>query len=654
LLAGVAQATVGDAMADSDGLRESRSGGVFLSGAAELIGSEDLLLSIVAAAPVTILCTTPDGRLLYINRLLIRVPEGLEGRTVYDFTDPRHHETMRACLEQVARTGEPGGYESLGQAATGVAWYETRVAPITRDGQVVALTLVATDVTARKRVEEALRESEEMLRMAVAATDMGLWSWDGERDEHTWDARMTEILGLTEPPASVAAAKALVYPDDRSVVFERIALAQQGKPWGVAEFRIVRPNGELRWVQVRGGVVRDEIGGALKVTGGALDVTERRAVEERLRQSQKLEAVGQLTAGIAHNFNNLLMAILPNLELAPLLAPAEATPLLDDARHAAERAAQLVRQLLVFAGKQRSAQHTVQFVGPIVDRVLSICRGTFDRQLAIESSAAEGLPPVAMDAGQVEQALLNVCLNARDAMADRAVRRLQVSVDPVPADSPELAQRAPGPHVAYVRIRIEDTGHGMDETTRRRVFEPFFTTKPVGKGTGLGLATAYAILKAHEGWIAVESTPGTGSVFSLYLPSAEGRPTSPEVDEDALPVGGTGRILVIDDEAMVRQVVARILGDGGYDVETAGGAREGLERFEREPEGFDLILLDLSMPDGSGRDVCIAIKERRPEQRVLYFSGYAVEDAPEADGVVPKPIGAASLLAEVGRAIERR
>ncbi|MBI4956584.1 MAG: response regulator, partial [Myxococcales bacterium] len=357
--------------------------------------------------------------------------------------------------------------------------------------------------------------------------------------------------------------------------------------------------------------------------------------------------VGQLTAGNAHNFNNLHMVILPNLELTPLVPPEERLSLVEDARQAAERAAELVRQLVVFAGKDAPAAYAVKDVAPLVERTVAICRGTFDRQTSVEARVASALPLVSMDAGQIEQALLNVCLNARDAMSDRAVRRLLVEVAALAARAPELGRRGVDADRAWVCIRVTDTGHGMDEATRRRLFEPFFTTKPPGKGTGLGLASVYAVMKAHGGWIDVDSTPNVGTTLSLFLPAAEqGSPAVGAPPEPRERAAGQ-HVLVVDDEPLVREVVARVLEDGGYRVSLAAGAGEALEVFERTPEGFALVLLDLSMPDGSGRDVCRAMKARRPRQPVVYFSGYPLDEASEADGVVEKPVGAEALLAAV-------
>ncbi|MBI4954312.1 MAG: PAS domain S-box protein, partial [Myxococcales bacterium] len=249
---------------------------VFLRGAEEVFGGEELLRSLLEAAPATILATTPAGRLLFINRLITHSSEALEGRTIYDFTAPRHHADIRACLEHVAATGEPGSYETEGASATGEpAWYESRVAPLFKDGRIAALTIVATDVTARRAAEERLRESEEKLRVAVAATDMGLWSWDAERDAYSWDARMLDIFGLERAPGSVAEYAALVHPDDRDRLNERIAATRQGRSFEPTEYRIRRGDGTLRWVQVRGRVMGDGSVVGTKVMGGTLDVTER-------------------------------------------------------------------------------------------------------------------------------------------------------------------------------------------------------------------------------------------------------------------------------------------------------------------------------------------------------------------------------------------
>jgi len=618
--------------------------------------AEELLRSILEAAPAFIASTTPDGKLLFINRLAEGFsPADVQESTVFEFTDPASHEAIRSCFTRVLRTRQNDEFEAVGQGPNRtIRRYHTQVAPIVRNGEVVALTLFATDITERKVVEAALRESEERLRLTVAGTGMGLWSWEPEPDVITWDDRLCSIAGLSadQAPRTIGDYTALVHPEDRPLLAGRVARARRDGETTVSEYRILRPDGEVRWVQVLGHSVRDASGRVLKVVGGTLDVTERRAVEERLRQSQKLEAIGQLTAGIAHNFNNLLMAILPNLELLSRQPQGELGPLLDDAQRATERAAELVRQLLLFAGRRGPRPSTAEDVGSIVERTLAICRGTFDRRIVIEVRELGERPLVAVDAGQIEQALLNVCLNARDALADVPEPRLRVTIEALAPEAPAIAAYPGAASRPHVCILVEDNGQGMDETTRRRVFEPFFTTKPVGRGTGLGLATAYGIVRAHRGWMAVASTPGQGTAVSIYLPAADEAAVSTPARVPEEVRGGTERVLLVDDEALVRQVVARLLADAGYEVVVASGAREAMERYAGDPKGFALVLLDVTMPDGSGREVCRRIQELRPAQRVVYFSGNVLEDAPEAAAVVLKPIGADDLLRQVRRVLD--
>ena len=272
----------------------------------------------------------------------------------------------------------------------------------------------------------------------------------------------------------------------------------------------------------QGSVVRAPDGSSERLVGGCLDVTEQREIEERARQTQKLEAIGQLSAGVAHNFNNMLMVILPNLELALAEVSAEQVPILQSAHDAALRAAELVRQLMTFAGRARSREKRVDDVRSLVDRTVVMCRRAFDPRIELTSHLSEHAEPVLADNMQLEQALLNLLINARDAVMDAKTDTMQVRVKVERIHGPVL--RTLKPHVepgrAYVCIRVVDNGIGMDGATQSRIYEPFFTTKDVGGGTGLGLSTARAILQEHGGVLECASVPGRGSTFSAYLPLA--------------------------------------------------------------------------------------------------------------------------------------
>jgi signal transduction histidine kinase len=386
------------------------------------------------------------------------------------------------------------------------------------------------------------------------------------------------------------------------------------------------------------------------------DLEARRRLEEQLLHAQKLEAVGQLTAGIAHNFNNMLQAIMGNLSLALNEVPQAQRPFLQEALTSSERAAAMIRQLVLFARKGGAAVRRPVDLLSAVEQVASICRRTFDHRIYLWLQLPPGPLTVQGDAGQLEQALLNLCLNARDAMEgmDRPAR-LELLVDELAA-----ASASPPPHLyslpqSYARIRVMDNGSGMDEAVRERIFEPFFTTKSVDKGTGLGLSTAYAILRDHQGWIECESRPGAGTTFALYLPALHGKLALPRAaPATAAQEHGTETLLLIDDEELVRVTVARLLRRLGYQVLEAASGREGLEIFSRSRGRIALVLLDLSMPEMPGEEVYARLRVLEPALKALVLTGYESAAVAASAGVpvLKKPISSADLARKVRQTLD--
>jgi PAS domain S-box-containing protein len=398
------------------------------------------------------------------------------------------------------------------------------------DGQVAGVIALVRDSTARYATRDALLHTQVNLRMASEAAGVGLWSWDPTRDLITWDETMRRLFGLTpeETPPTREQYLALIHAEDRAPSQERIVRGLREGQWE-GDFRIVRREGTVRWLHSKARVVRGE--GHDLVLGASFDVTERRERDERARATQRLEAIGQLTAGLAHNFNNLLMGLLPNLEMAVARAPEAVAAPLREAQHAAERAANVVRQLMTYAGRSRKSDRSAHALAPIAERTVAFCRTTFDRRIVLEV-ACDGPGVAWVDASQIEQALLNLLINARDALETARAPRIVVSVGPVPAGAPELEGR-PG---EWTRVRVSDNGVGIDAATAARIYEPFFTTKDVGKGTGLGLSTTLGIVREHGGFITCRSAPGEGAAFSVYLPAPAGEP-SRTADGRALDVG---------------------------------------------------------------------------------------------------------------------
>ncbi len=355
---------------------------------------------------------------------------------------------------------------------------------------------------------------------------------------------------------------------------------------------------------------------------------ERVQLQRDLAQAQKLEAIGRLAGGVAHDFNNVLTAILGSAELLLLDTPPGASQReeVEIIRDAAVRAQELIRQLLAFSARQ-VLQPAVIDLNDLIKNVGRMLRRLIGEDLVLVTELAKDLGAVRVDPGQVEQVLVNLAVNARDAMPDGG--RLIVRTDNVTAtDSAEL------PNGRYVVIEVADTGTGMDDATLGRVFEPFFTTKERGKGTGLGLATVYGIVRQSGGQISVTSAPGAGTTFRIHLPRVDApveaaRTTAPL----AAPVAGTETILVAEDEQIVRALIRKVLEQAGYTVLLGDGGTEALQLAERHSGPIHLLVTDVVMPGMSGRELARRLLARRPDTKVLFLSGYA-DDAVERHGVL--------------------
>ncbi len=497
------------------------------------------------------------------------------------------------------------------------------------------------DLEARaRRTEAELEQSRALLEAAIESLPFDFWARDRDgycflqnaTTERNWgDLRHKRPEDMDLPPDVV----------ETWLANNRRALAGEIVR-GDVDYEL---DGETRHVQ--NVLAPIQMGDAIVGTLGVnIDVTDLKRAAQALREAQKLEAVGQLTAGVAHNFNNMLMGILPNLDMAARDAPPRLAGLLHGARDSAMRAAELVRQLMTYAGRNRPAEHTVQPIATIVGHALDVCRTTFDRGISIEQSL-DRRAQARVDAVQIEQAVLNLLINARDALSGSDAPRLEVAVDVVPAGATELAGR-PGD---WVRIRVADDGAGITPETMARIFDPFFTTKEVGKGTGLGLATTQAIAREHGGFVSCESVAGRGATFCIYVPLDRSEPApSPESPPGrATATGGHETILLVDDEPAVRRVVAQILTDAGYVVGQASSGQVALDHLADPAYAsrVRLLILDVSMPGLPSHVLRQRLRELVPHARVLYFTGYALEAGDVEDPVMEKPVTRERLLATV-------
>jgi PAS domain S-box-containing protein len=383
---------------------------------------------------------------------------------------------------------------------------------------------------------------------------------------------------------------------------------------------------ERRSVEVVLTPLFSDSGQAVGVLGIGRDVTERQRREEKIRETAKMEAIGRLAGGVAHDFNNLLTVLIGNIGLAiasPDL-PAEQRALLMECDEAGKRASELTRQLLGFA-RRSPVRFVTQSLAPCVAATAALLRRSLDPRIALHALVPDEVWPAAIDATQLEQVLINLALNARDAMPDGG--SLSISAANLRLERPAILVDDPST-CDWVRLRVADSGYGIPEEIRSRIFEPFFTTKEFGKGTGLGLAMVQGIVRQHRGWVECRSEPGRGTTFDLFLPRAADAPIAVETPPPAESPVGRGTVLVVDDEKMIRDLCRAILERGGYNVLLASDGQEGLDLFDAREAEIDLILLDMSMPRLSGVDCLRRILAARPSQRVLLATGFSKDIVP--------------------------
>ena len=448
-----------------------------------------------------------------------------------------------------------------------------------------------------------------------------------------------------------------VHADDLARVTESTMPEGRIIPFDV-EFRLVRPDGEERTVRARGFSIFDTTGEIYRFAGVAEDVTERRTLEAQIRQANKMDAIGQLASGVAHDFNNLLTVILGFGEL--LTSDAELATRhgkdLGEIVRAAERAAGLTRQLLAFS-RQQTLHAAPLDVNALIEDMTGMLGRLIGEHIEVALRLAPDLPMALADPGQIEQVVMNLVVNARDAMAGGGTVTIETTA--IDLDNSWFHEEAIMDG-RYVMLSVTDTGSGMSKETQRRLFEPFFTTKPPGKGTGLGLSTAYGIVKQSKGYIWVYSELGSGTTFKVYLPRAvDVAAVAAPRPAAVVPARASETVLLVEDEAGVRRLSKRILDQAGYRVLEAGNGDDAEKLFGLHNGTIDLVLTDVIMPGCGGPELLARLRQRAPALRVLYMSGYTEQTAAHTAGIasglpfVQKPFTAAELVRHVRDALDR-
>ncbi len=523
------------------------------------------------------------------------------------------------------------------------------------EGEVVARTAEIVERT--KSLEQhatALQKSEERTSYALNAARMGVWEVDCVTQRVTWSDSMSPLFGLPvgQRPETADEFYALIHPDDRHLVSSFDAETSVDGACFDIEFRALWPDGSEHWNAARARVIHGPAEGAITLLGVHMDISERKSLEAQFRQAQKMEAVGQLAGGIAHDFNNILTTILgySNLVMDTLGIEDPRRPDMREVVRAGQRAAELTTQLLAFSRKQ-VLQPTSLDLNSLVTDMHHMLGRLIGEHVELVPLLTSGLGAVRADRGQLEQVLLNMVVNARDAMPNGG--RLSIETANVDLDGSffEDVEIVPGP---YVMLSVSDDGIGMSEATRQHIFEPFFTTKQQGKGTGLGLAMVYGIIKQSGGYIWVYSEVGKGATFKLYLPRvaeqavARVTPIRPQAA-----VAGTETVLLVEDDAAVRVLTRTILERLGYRVFDAPDPRGAEALFEEHMGLIDLLVTDVSMPGMSGPRLFENLVTKAPGLKVVFVSGYS-DDAIVRKGelgshldFLQKPFTAAALSRRV-------
>jgi PAS domain S-box-containing protein len=631
-------------------------------GAARPIENESRLEALIGSIDEIVFELARDGTFLNIwttnEKLLYRPRHELKGKRVSEVIGEDFFRPFAMIFDRVLVTGRGEELEYSLDVPAGRRWFLARMnrVPSAANDQ-YTLCLAVRDITGRKHAEEKLLVSEEKFSKAfhlgpdavtITSTEDGRYIEVNDSFLRLTGYARNELIGRTAVELGVWAN-----PKDRQQV---VALLNRSSEFRDLEIRIAIKSGEVRTVQMSAHTI--ELGGQTCILAIIRDVTERRALELQLRQSQKMEAVGRLAGGVAHDFNNLLVGILGYSELLKKKL-AEQSPLLrmaNEINFAAMRARDLTSRLLALSHRQ-VLRPAVLDLNALVRQCERLLRPVIGEDVRVILRLDPKTAHVKADPAQLEQVILNLALNARDAMPDGGTLSMETCNIQVDA---ALARQHPGLIPGYyVRLSVTDTGHGIAPDAMPRIFEPFFTTKEVGKGSGLGLSTVYGVVKQSGGCVTVSSVPDKGATFGIYLPRAS---ELPERKTPAPPVTasstGTETILLVEDEAIVRDLVCEILKESGYVVLSATSGADAMKIIDEQADPIDLLITDVVMPEMSGPELANILRRARGEMSVLYMSGYT-DDAvlvrqglPENSAFIRKPYTPQQFLQKVRETLD--
>lgn len=575
------------------------------------------------------------------------------------------HADDYSIVDEEIRAAVKGGNEFFSEyrivRPDGVVLWVKDQASVVRDaaGNPLRMIGACVDISAVKRIERALHDSEDRFREVVETIREVFWITDIAKNRILYvSPGYEEIWGRPcgELYRSGRAWVEAIHEDDRERVLEA-AVSKQAAGTYDETYRIVRPDKSIRWVRDRAYPVRDETGAVVRIVGTAADVTERKKLEEQFLHAQRLEAIGTLASGVAHDLNNILA---PLFMIAPLLKSKLQDPadlkLLSMLEQTGQRGANVVRQLLTFSRGIAGERGPLQ-LRHLVKEMAAIMLETFPREIGIVQQLPAEISTVVGDATQLHQVLMNLCVNARDAMPEGG--KLSVSVRETELSPDDVGEHPGAKPGRYVVLTVRDTGYGIPPEIRARIFEPFFTTKEIGKGTGLGLSTVLGIVRSHGGFIILDSEEGVGSAFHVHLPAAVALEAPTAAAPRPAPRGSGELVLIVDDEQAVREAMQQVLKMHGYTVVAASNGREALSLYLEHGDRIQAVVTDLMMPEMGGVALVRALRELDPELAILAATGLESGEQSEAlrdqrvDGFLPKPYSSFELLESLQRALRR-
>jgi len=597
----------------------------------ELRASEEKLRNIVENSTNLFYSHTAEHELTYLSpqarEFLQCEPEEAMVRWTEFATDNPINRKGFELTEKAIQTGErqaPYELEVVGKKGKKI-FVEVRESPIVKDGKTVMIVGSLTDITKRKQAEKTIEEWRNRYQVAVDASGQILYDWDSVTNEVVYGGCLEAVIGYTQKEMAGGLKRwmKLIHPDDLPDFKALIRNVVKTGKRAHGVYRVQKKNGEYVYLEDTGDFFQDAQGNMIRMMGFLKDITLQIKLEEQLRQAQKMESVGRLAGGVAHDYNNALSVITGFTELAmeetdpngPLHAN------LVQILTAAKRAANITRQLLAFARKQTIAPKVLD-LNENVEGMLKMLRRLIGEDIKLTWAPGTSLWPVRIDPSQIDQILANLCVNARDAIT--GVGDITIETEKAVLDEAYCAEHAGFIPGEFVQMSVSDSGIGMDEEILKKIFEPFFTTKDVDKGTGLGLSTVYGIVKQNSGFINIYSEPDLGTTVKVYFPRHKGKIIHiPEEERNAeIPSGRGETVLIVEDEHLVLEFARKVLNDRGYTVLTADTPGKAVHLAGEHAGAIDLLVTDVVMPEMNGRELAEHLQSLYPNIRRLFMSGY--------------------------------